>query len=133
MTAVLTLTGNVGRSELKYTPSGKAVLNLSVAVDRNRLRDGKWETVATDWHRVEVWEQKAEALAEALSVGDRVIVTGSLESRKYDKDGEERVAWDIKAKDVGIVPRAEKRASSSAPAHDPWAAQQPVASDEPPF
>ena len=126
MTTTLTLTGNVGRSELKFTPSGRAVLNLSIAVNRRRYNKAtsEWEDAGTDWHRAALWGEKAEAASERLSVGDRVIVTGSLESREYDKDGEKRVAWEIRADEVGIVakpaPRGQSAPSSSAAA-DPWA------------
>lgn len=122
-----TLIGNLGRSELRYTAGGNAVLNLSVAVNRRRYSKerGEWEDAGTDWHRVVQWGGKAEATAATVMVGDRVIVTGSLESRTYDKDGEKRTAWDIRADEVGLVAKAEKRASTAAPsssaADDPWA------------
>ena len=120
MTA-LTLLGNVGASELRFTASGRPVLNLRIAVNRRRFNreSQQWEDVATDWHRAALWGEKAEAAAEAIKVGDRVIVTGSLESREYDKDGEKRTAWEIRADEVGIVPRAQKLASGAAA---PWAA-----------
>lgn len=113
----LTITGNVGSIDLKFTSSGKAVLSISVADTRRRLNKdtNTWEDAGTDWHRVTVWEKKAELYAEHINKGDRVIVTGDLVSREYEKDGQKRTAWDIKADTIGIVPKNtnDTRATSS--------------------
>lgn len=134
----LTITGNVGSIDLKFTSGGKAVLSISVADTRRRFdKDtNAWVDAGTDWHRVTVWEKKAELYAEHINKGDRVIVTGDLVSREYEKDGQKRTAWDIKADTIGIVPKAKStgtydrhdtrtQATSSygqgqAPSDDPW-------------
>lgn len=120
--------GNLGTVELKFTPSGKAVLNGSVAVNRRRFTNGEWVDAGTDWHRFSVWGDKAETYAEHLDRGQRVIVTGSLESRDYETAaGEKRTAWEVKATEIGIVPRAPRQATTNA---DPWAQG---GDDVPPF
>jgi single-strand DNA-binding protein len=78
--------GNLGADpELRYTPSGKAVTNLRVAVNSNRRGpDGEWQE-ETLWLRVEVWDQAAERVAEQLRKGNRVYAEGELRVREYDR------------------------------------------------
>ena len=63
-----TITGNIGRMEMRYTQTGKAVLNFSVA-ENDRNSDN------TTWHKVVAWEELAEAGNQALEVGTFVQVT----------------------------------------------------------
>lgn len=82
--------------ELRFTQSGKAVANLTVAVNRKR---GDQEE--TDFHRVTVWEGMAENVAQ-LDKGTRVLVIGRLTQREYEtKDGEKRTAWEVTADAIG--------------------------------
>ncbi|HEX2193751.1 MAG TPA: single-stranded DNA-binding protein [Candidatus Limnocylindria bacterium] len=90
--------GNLGADpELRYTPSGKAVVNLRVAVnDRFRGQDGEWQE-ETHWFRVEAWEQAAERLAEQLRKGHKVFVEGQLRPREFEgSDGQKRTSLDIR-------------------------------------
>ncbi len=90
--------GNLGADpELRYTPSGKAVANLRVAVNNNRRGpDGEW-VEETLWLRVEVWEQAAERLAEQLRKGNKVYAEGELRAREYDgNDGQKRTSLEIR-------------------------------------
>src|SRR6266508_3858589 len=66
--------GNLGADpELRYTPGGKAVAELRVAVnDRSKGPDGEWQE-ETQWFRVELWEQAAERAAERLRKGHKVF------------------------------------------------------------
>src|SRR5918996_132896 len=75
--------GNLGADpELRYTPSGKAVTNLRVAVNSNRRGpDGEW-VEETLWLRVEVWDQAAERAAEQLRKGNKVYAEGELRRRR---------------------------------------------------
>ena len=82
--------GNLGADpELRYTPSGKAVTNLRVAVnDRSRGSDGEW-VEETMWIGVEVWEQQAERLAEQLRKGNKIYAEGQLRAREFEgRDGQ---------------------------------------------
>lgn len=124
----ITITGNVGSAELKFTPSGQAVLNLSVAVNhRRKSAAGEWEDAGTDWHRVALWGPRAEAAVDVAVKGARVIVLGRLKSREYEHDGAKRTAWEITATEIGVIAKAEK-ANRAEPANDPWGAP-----DAPPF
>lgn len=90
--------GNLGADpELRYTPSGKAVTNLRVAVnDRSRGSDGEW-VEETMWVRVEVWEQAAERLAEQLRKGNKVYAEGQLRAREYEgSDGQKRTSLELR-------------------------------------
>lgn len=84
----VTLSGHLGGDpELRYTPSGKAVCEFSLAVDsRRRGEGGKWET-ETSWFRVECWEKVAEWVAQDLKKGAPVIIEGKLSTNEWvDKD-----------------------------------------------
>ena len=90
--------GNLGADpELRYTPSGKAVANLRVAVnDRYRGQDGEWQE-ETHWFRVELWEQAAERAAENLRKGNKVYAEGQLRPREFEgNDGQKRTSLEIR-------------------------------------
>jgi single-strand DNA-binding protein len=90
--------GNLGADpELRYTPSGKAVTNLRVAVnDRSKGPDGEW-VEETMWIGVEVWEQQAERLAEQLRKGNKIYAEGQLRAREYEaRDGQKRTALELR-------------------------------------
>ncbi len=89
--------GNLGADpELRYTPGGKAVTELRVAVNNNqRGADGEW-VEETLWFRVSVWEQAAERLAEQLRKGNKVYAEGQLRVREYEsRDGEKRQSLEL--------------------------------------
>jgi len=90
--------GNLGADpELRYTPSGKAVTNLRVAVNSNRRGpDGEW-IEETLWLRVEVWDQAAERAAEQFRKGNKVYAEGELRAREYDgNDGQKRTSLELR-------------------------------------
>ena len=145
---VVTVVGNLtGDPELRFTPNGQAVASFTVA-STTRVLDrstNEWKDGDTMFLRCSVWRQYAENVAESLTKGTRVIVTGRLKQRSYEtKEGEKRSVVELDVDDVGPalrnatakVTRASRgeggSSSFSAPADDPWAA--PVSSsDEPPF
>ena len=89
--------GNLGADpELRYTPGGKAVTDLRVAVNNNqRGADGEW-VEETLWFRVSVWEQAAERLAEQLRKGNKVFAEGQLRVREFEgRDGEKRQSLEL--------------------------------------
>jgi single-strand DNA-binding protein len=90
--------GNLGADpELRYTPSGKAVTNLRVAVNDNRRGpDGEW-IEETMWIGVEVWDQAAERVAEQLRKGNKIYAEGSLRAREYEgRDGQKRTSLELR-------------------------------------
>jgi single-strand DNA-binding protein len=99
----ITIVGNVTRDpELRFTPSGQANTRIGVAVNR-RWQDktsGEWQE-ATSFFDVVCWRELAENVSESLSRGARVVVTGRLEQRTYEREGEKRSVVEIIADEVG--------------------------------
>lgn len=101
---IITIVGNLTDDpELRYTPAGAAVANMSVAVNRrffNKETNG-WEDKVDGFFRVNVWRDYAENVAESLKRGTRVLVTGRLISRSYeDKEGQTKWITEIEADEV---------------------------------
>jgi single-strand DNA-binding protein len=101
---IITVVGNLTDDpELRYTPAGAAVANMSVAVNRrffNKETNG-WDEKVDGFFRVNVWRDYAENVAESLKRGTRVIVTGRLISRSYeDKEGQTKWVTEIEADEV---------------------------------
>ena len=142
--------------ELRFTPSGAAVVKFSVAVNRQRFDRQKnaWEDAGTDYHRVTAWNYLAQNCAETLKKGMRVVLVGELRQDHWtdDKTQEKRSAWGVTAQAVGpeltfataAVTKAATSSRGQTPPDDPWAtasAQRPAGapaarggySDEPPF
>jgi single-strand DNA-binding protein len=101
----MTVIGNLTAApELRYTPSGIAVANLTIA-STPRYYDrqaGQWADGETLFMRVTVWRQAAENAAESLSQGDRVIVQGRLRQKSYEtREGEKRTSLELHADELG--------------------------------
>lgn len=121
----ITVAGNIGEPALKYTPAGKAVLEFSLAQNHSKKnQSGGWDEDGVTWRKVTIWEKKAEALSEVLRKGDRVLVTGSERLREWEaKDGTKGKTLELNARDIGIIPRAEKTDGNTwgdKPAVDTW-------------
>jgi single-strand DNA-binding protein len=100
------LIGNCGRDpEVRYTPQGTAICNVSVATSSRRKDRNTGETVEdTQWHRVTFYERLAEIAGEYLKKGRPVYVEGRLKYGKYtDKDGIERNTVDIVAEQMQLL------------------------------
>jgi single-strand DNA-binding protein len=112
----ITVSGNIGEPQMKFTPAGKAVLEFSLAENHSKKNaQGGWDEDGTTWRRVTVWEKKAEALAEVLKKGDRVLVTGQERLREYEaKDGTQGKSLELTAREVGIIPRAQQNGGGQA-------------------
>ena len=94
----VTLVGNLGADpEMRYLPSGEAVVNLRLATtDTWKDKDGNKQE-ATEWHRVSYFGRQAEVCGQYLKKGSQIYVEGSIRTRKYqDKDGVEKYATEIR-------------------------------------
>ena len=102
---VITIVGNVtGDPELRFTPSGAAVANFTVASTPRAFdrQSNEWKDGETLFMRCSVWRDAAENVAESLARGTRVIVTGRLKSRSYEtKEGEKRTVIEMEVDEVG--------------------------------
>src|SRR4051812_8946794 len=98
--------GNLGRDpEVRYTPSGSAVCNVSVATTRNwKNKDSGDKVEETEWHRVVFYDRLAEIAGEYLKKGRSVYVEGRLKTRKWqDKDGAEKYTTEIIAEEMKML------------------------------
>jgi single-strand DNA-binding protein len=157
----ITIIGNlVDDPELRFTPSGAAVAKFRVAstpryLDRNT---NEWKDGDSLFLQCQIWRQAAENVAESLTRGMRVIVSGRLKQRSYEtKEGEKRTVFEVEVDEVGPslrnatakVTKTTRAAGGAATAaggftvdsfnDDPWASSAPAGggwstnTDEPPF
>lgn len=100
------LIGNLGRDpEVRYTPSGAAVCNLSLATTRNwKNRDSGERQEETEWHRVVLYDRQAEIAGEYLKKGRPVYIEGRLKTRKWqDKEGKDTYTTEIIAETMQLL------------------------------
>ncbi len=111
------LIGNLGRDpEIRYTTSGQAVANFTLATTEVRTnKDGK-KNEFTEWHRIVAWGRMAEICGEYLSKGRTVYIEGTLRTRSWeDKEGRKRQTTEVVAQNMQMLggPSGEKTASTS--------------------
>lgn len=138
----VTLVGNLTDDpELRFTPQGAAVAGFRIAVSK-RVRDpqtNEWKDGDTSFFRINVWRGLAENVAETLTKGMRVVVTGTLRMRSWEtQEGEKRSVVEIEAADVGpslkfATAKVEKtsRGAAPAPAASDWGTDAPAAEEVP--
>ena len=100
------LVGNVGREpELKMTPTGRAVCEFSIAVNRVSGKSDSGERIEqTDWYRISCWAGLAERAQQMISKGRLVYVEGRFTPRTWtDKGGKERTSLDVSASDFQML------------------------------
>ena len=159
----ITMIGNlVDDPELRFTPSGAAVAKFRVASTPRYLdkTTNEWKDGESLFLQCQIWRQAAENVAESLTKGMRVILSGRLKQRSYEtKEGEKRTVFEVEVDEVGPslrnatakVTRTQRAAGSSGAAEpaaaeafndDPWAAATTSTAgggwgasttDEPPF
>ena len=99
------LSGNLTQDfELRFTQTGRAVANSSVAVNERvqNPKTGEWEDTDPEFYKVTVWGEQAEHAAECFRKGDRIVTVGFFQERTYEtRDGEERTVTEFTAKDIG--------------------------------
>lgn len=140
----LTVIGNLTDDpELRFTPSGAAVANFTVASTPRTFnkQTNAWDDGETLFLRCSIWRQAAENVAESLTRGTRVIVSGRLKARSYEtREGEKRTVMELEVDEIGPsltwatakVTRASRSGGGAgggfggggqqaAPANDPWA------------
>ena len=123
------IVGNLGGDpEVRYTPSGTAVANFTVATtERYTKKDGEKQE-QTEWHRIVAWGKLAEICGEYLNKGSKVAVAGRIQTREWeDKDGNKRWTTEIIANDV------EFHGGNKPPEIPTGAASGPVEDDDIPF
>ncbi|MBP1134108.1 single-strand DNA-binding protein [Arthrobacter sp. PvP023] len=101
----ITVIGNLTNDpELRFTPSGSAVANFTIASTPRTFdrQSNEWKDGETLFLRASVWREAAENVAESLTKGMRVIVSGRLKSRSYEtKEGEKRTVIELEVDEIG--------------------------------
>jgi single-strand DNA-binding protein len=138
---LITVVGNLtGDPELRFTPSGAAVANFTIAsTPRNFDRQtNEWKDGDTLFLNCSIWRQAAENVAESLTRGMRVVASGRLKARSYEtREGEKRTVMELDVEEVGPslkyatakVTRATRSGggeggfSGGGGGNDPWASQ----------
>ena len=102
---VITVIGNLTADpELRFTPSGAAVANFTVASTPRAFdkASNEWKDQETLFMRCSVWREAAENVAESLTKGTRVIVQGRLKARSYEtKEGDRRTSTELEVDEIG--------------------------------
>jgi single-strand DNA-binding protein len=102
---LITVVGNLTADpELRFTPSGAAVANFTVASTPRTFdrQSGEWKDGEALFMRCNVWRQAAENVAETLTRGMRVMVAGRLKQRSYEtREGEKRTVVELEVDEVG--------------------------------
>ncbi|WP_037364236.1 single-stranded DNA-binding protein [Amycolatopsis orientalis] len=102
---VITVVGNLTSDpELRFTPSGAAVANFTVASTPRTLdrQTGEWKDGEALFLRCNIWRQAAENVAESLTRGARVVVQGRLKQRSFEtKEGEKRTVVELEVDEIG--------------------------------
>lgn len=116
----VTLMGNLTRDpELRSTPNGQSVCSFSLALNRSyKDQSGEWQD-ATDYIDVVAWAQLGERVSQYLSKGRRCLITGRLQSRSWEQDGQKRSKVEVLANDVTFL---DGRGGESAPNNEPFQA-----------
>lgn len=138
---IITVVGNLTADpELRFTTSGVAVANFTVASTPSTFDKaaGEWKDGEALFLRCNIWRQAAENVAESLTRGTRVVVTGRLKQRSFEKDGEKRTVIELEVDEIGPslryatakVAKVQRGEKSNAPG-DSWAGEVP--SDDFPF
>lgn len=145
----LTIVGNLTADpELRFTPAGAAVANFTVASTPRTFDRNKNEWVDGDalFMRCNIWREAAENVAESLTRGSRVIVSGRLKQRSYEtREGEKRTVVELEVDEIGPslkyaiakVNKADRksggaRTTTTTTQDDPWGSP-PANDSEAPF
>lgn len=129
MSVNVSFTGRlVADPELRFTAAGVAVAGFRVAVSERVKNDqtGAWEDGKTTFLSCSAWRDMGENVAEYLAKGSLVIISGKLEQRDYEKDGQKRTTYEVSVTDIGQSMKwkdsGEKKPAASS-----------SSGDEPPF
>ena len=122
------LIGNLGRDpEVRYSPSGSAVANVTLATSESwKDKNSGEKQEKTEWHRVVFFGRLAEIAGEYLKKGSQVFVEGRLQTRKWqDKEGKDRYTTEIVANEMQML---GSRGGAGVP-NDSFNQDQPAAAE----
>ncbi len=110
------LVGRLGRDpETRYTGSGQAVANFSIATDESYKDKNGEKQKRTEWHRIVLWGKQAEIAQKYLTKGALIFVEGRIQSREWeDKEKEKHTAFEIVATNFRMLGGGTKAAAATA-------------------
>jgi len=140
------IVGNLGRDpELRYTPQGSAVCNISVATSEKRKdKTGELQDITT-WFRVTLWERQAENASKYLTKGSPVYIEGRLRVEEWtDREGGQRYTLEVHATDMHFIssgrgddfssePSSQSKFSDDSDNQDNFSTQPSAVDDDIPF
>lgn len=114
---VVHLIGNVGKKpEVRFTPSGDAVATFSIATTNTWKDKQGQKQEKTTWHRIVAYRKLAEIVESYVDTGKSVYICGQIESQKYtDKQGVDKVSFQIIADELRLLDRMQEQQQQSAP------------------
>lgn len=129
----VTLIGRLGKDpEIRYTPSGLAVANFSMATSENWTKEGQKES-RTEWHRIVAFGKLAEICGEYLAKGKQVYIEGRIQTREWeDKEGNKRYTTEIVAGQM-LMLGARDNMSSDTPKTSTVSSSKTNDTPEPPY
>jgi len=103
------LLGNLGRDpEVRFTPSGQAVANFTIATNESWTDKSGQKQEKTEWHRIVVWGKLAELCGEYLKKGRQAFIEGRLQTREWtDKENKKNYTTEIVANNVQFLGSAQ--------------------------
>lgn len=111
------IAGHLGKDpEIRYLPSGDAVCNFSVAVTESWKDKHGEKKEYTTWYRVNAFGKMAEICGKYLKKGSGVLVTGKMQTRKWEKDGVEKESWELRADTMQMLGGAQRYDGEERPA-----------------
>ncbi len=132
------LVGRLGKDpDLRYTTSGTAVANFTLATSE-RFKDKSGEQQEkTEWHNIVVWRNLAEICGKYLKKGKQVYIEGKIQTRSYDdRDGNKKYITEVVADQMQMLGRANEEGGSQRSYEPPFPEEPPAGgggSSEPPF
>jgi single-strand DNA-binding protein len=131
------LVGHLGSDpEVRYTPSGKAVANFSLATtERFTNKEGEKEE-RTEWHKIVAWARLGEICGEYLTKGSQVYIEGRLQTRSWeDRDGNKRYTTEIVAQAMQMLGGGSKKGGEVASVEESHPSEEPISipDDDIPF
>jgi len=132
------LIGNLGADpEVRYTPSGVAWANFSIATTETwKDKNTGEKKEQTEWHRIVVWRRLAEICGEYLQKGRQVYIEGKLQTRSWeDKEGNKRWTTEVVASDMKMLGSPGERGSGTQSGGDQFPPEPPqnLPEDDIPF
>ena len=126
--------GNVGKDpEVRYTPSGAAVCNISVATSRKWTnKETKEKQEETEWHRLAFYDRLAEVAGQYVKKGSSIYVEGRLKTRKWqDKEGKDMYTTEVIVGELQLLGDRKQGDAPAAPAARPASTQRPQQREAP--